>query len=172
MKTGTKSLLFGCHQFVLHPIFVLWAWIKLYDWPNWKELICIIIHDWGYWGCGNMDDKNGENHPWFAAVWAREFLDTVNTSRYFWLCLLHSRFLAKRAGNQPSKLCWADKLGTALMPVWLWVCLGTLSGEINEYINDIKYKSYNLDNSSKFKFFKSYQKYVYNLIILPKKVKN
>lgn len=57
MKTGTKSLLFGVHQFIWHPLTVLLAWIKLYGWPAWEELVCIIIHDWGYWGKSNMDGE-------------------------------------------------------------------------------------------------------------------
>ena len=33
MKIGTKSLLFGAHQFVLHPLFLALAWWKLYGFP-------------------------------------------------------------------------------------------------------------------------------------------
>ncbi len=29
-KGIAESILFGAHQFVLHPIFVLWAWIKFW----------------------------------------------------------------------------------------------------------------------------------------------
>ncbi|MCK5235828.1 MAG: hypothetical protein KAR06_02490, partial [Deltaproteobacteria bacterium] len=59
---GTKSLLFGVHQFIWHPITVLIAWCKLYGWPTWPELVCIIVHDWGYWGKPNMDGPEGEKH--------------------------------------------------------------------------------------------------------------
>ena len=45
MKLGTKSLLFGCHQFVLHPLFVLVAWWRLYGRPSWRMVVAIIVHD-------------------------------------------------------------------------------------------------------------------------------
>ena len=68
MKTGTKSLLFGVHQFIWHPVTVLIAWIWLYKrFPSWRELICMFVHDWGYWGKTNMDDEDGEKHPELGA---------------------------------------------------------------------------------------------------------
>ena len=63
MNVGTKSLLFGVHQFIWHPVTVLIAWVSLYGRPTWRELICIIVHDWGYWGAPNMDGEEGERHP-------------------------------------------------------------------------------------------------------------
>lgn len=159
MKIGTKSLLFGCHQFILHPLFVLWGWIKLYGLPNWKELVCVVIHDWGYWGLADMDGKEGEEHPKWAAAKAWGCLDSddVCDSRYANICLYHSRFLAKKLGKKPSKLCWADKKGTALMPAWLWVSLGSLSGEINEYLSCKKYEIYGLSKANPYQFFKDYK---------------
>ena len=88
MKTGTKSLLFGVHQFVWHPITVWMAWVWLFRrLPNWKETICIIIHDWGYWGKENMDDEEGEKHP----EWAFHFASKHLGKSYGLLCLYHSR---------------------------------------------------------------------------------
>jgi len=76
MNVGTKSLLWGVHQFAFHPVTVLLAWRELYGtWPNWKEMVCIIIHDWGYWGSPNMDGEEGEMHPIFAADLASDYLD-------------------------------------------------------------------------------------------------
>lgn len=50
MKEGTKSVLFGAHS-VVHSIMVIIAWKKLYfKWPSWKEIVCIFLHDIGYWG--------------------------------------------------------------------------------------------------------------------------
>lgn len=48
--------------------------------------------------------------------------------------LYHSRFLAKKAGAQYSKLCVADKYASILYPWWLYKILGNLSGEIHEYV--------------------------------------
>lgn len=175
MKIGTKSLLFGVHQIFLHPLFVLWGWKKLYGWPNWRELVCIIIHDWGYWGCADMDGKEGERHPVWAALWAggnlngwygveprrdalkKGFLKQNNY--YNELCLFHSRFLAKKLNIVPSKLCWADKLGSALYPPWLWVLLGTLTGEIKEYMESPKHKE-TIQETNPFKYFKVYREKV------------
>jgi hypothetical protein len=30
MRIGTKSVLFGAHQFAIHPWFVAWGWLKLH----------------------------------------------------------------------------------------------------------------------------------------------
>ena len=51
MTEGTKSFLFGCHQFFIHPVLVAIAWKKRYGaWPTWSELVCIAIHDIGLLG--------------------------------------------------------------------------------------------------------------------------
>lgn len=158
MKIGTKSLLFGVHQFLIHPFFVFGGWVKLYGWPNWKTFVCIIIHDWGYWGCSDMDGKEGEIHPEWAANIVNKYLDgweNKDPNEYYYLCLLHSRFWAKKLGPPPSGLCWADKLGTALMPTWLWVFLARLSGELDEYISDPHYEIHG--EKDPFKFFERYK---------------
>jgi hypothetical protein len=129
MNIGTKSLLFGVHQFILHPISVLLAWIKLYGKPSWKELICIIIHDWGYFGSPNMDGREGERHPEFAA----KIVGKLFGQEYHDLCLYHSRHYARKAGHMPSKLCWADKLCIKYNPWWLYIPLSWLTGELFEY---------------------------------------
>lgn len=68
MKTGTKSLLFGAHQFIIHPIFVAISWIKLYGW-TWKiqHWVAFWVHDLGYWGKSNMDGNEGKTHPELGA---------------------------------------------------------------------------------------------------------
>ena len=131
MRVGTKSLLFGVHQFIWHPVTVLIAWIKLYGLPNWRELICIINHDWGYWGSPNMDGEEGEKHPALAASLASRLLG----HDYFLLCLLHSRHYARQFNMEPSKLCWADKLSILYDPERFYLFRANLSGEIKEYRN-------------------------------------
>ena len=141
MQVGTKSILFGVHNFLWHPFTVILAWIELYGLPNWKELVCIFIHDIGYWGKPNMDGKEGEHHPEWAASWAKNWLDkndspwmlTDDYWIYYNLCLLHSRTCAKRYGAEPSKLCWADKLSCKYDPWWFYLPRAILSGEIKEY---------------------------------------
>jgi hypothetical protein len=136
MKVGTKSLLFGVHQFLYHPLTVTLAWKELYkSWPTWKEFICIFIHDWGYWGCPNMDGKEGEKHPELACIIACKLFPTQNKKDNYYgqLCLLHSRHYARKWNLSPSNLCWADKLCYKYDPVWFYTLRAKLSGEIKEY---------------------------------------
>jgi hypothetical protein len=133
MKVGTKSLLFGGHQFIIHPLFVYMAWVKLYKkLPNLGETICIIIHDWGYWGSPNMDGARGEFHPNIPSGWLIR-LNKGMPNYYSNLILCHSRFMARKYAMPVSKLCLPDKYGVALTPIWLIVFLTKLSGEIKEY---------------------------------------
>lgn len=145
-KVGTKSVLVGVHAFWWHPITVLLAWIELYGFPNLKELVCIFIHDLGYFGKPNMDGAEGESHPILAADWAIAHLDgfpkgtLMNPEflfyRYHNLCLFHSRTCAKKYGREPSKLCWADKLSIKYDPCWFYLIRARLSGELAEYRAD------------------------------------
>ncbi len=76
MKQGTKSILFGCHQFIWHPLFVIIGWTLYHNrFPKFWELICIIVHDWGIWGINYLDDpKNKLDHPRFGANIAEKYL--------------------------------------------------------------------------------------------------
>lgn len=148
MRVGTKSLLFGCHQFAIHPLFVAVAWWCLYgagrvefltygvrtsllDWRLW---VCFVVHDWGYWGSPNMDGLEGEQHPRLGARIAHALFDGPGEDGWRKLLLYHSRFLAKRDGAAPSAFCMADKLAIALYPPWVWVPLAWLTGEGREYM--------------------------------------
>lgn len=143
LRVGTRSLLFGVHQFLLHPIFVAVAWERLYgQWPrDWRVWLAIIVHDWGYWGKPNMDGSSGKTHPWMAARWfTRWFDDEVEslTGLGEWgvFCLLHSRSMSHFWTMPVSMLCAPDKVGSFLMPRWLYLKLARCSGELDEYIND------------------------------------
>jgi hypothetical protein len=131
MRLGTKSLLFGVHQFIFHPLFVLLAWNKLYNsFPNPKELLCIVVHDWGYFNSPNMDGPEGTLHPKRSADLIRFLGD-----EYYYLVLYHSRHYANIDKVLPSKLCWADKYSYKYDPIWFYVIRSNLSGEIKEYRN-------------------------------------
>jgi len=145
MRVGTKSVLFGVHQFLLHPIFVTRAWFILYGtMPRLHEWAAIITHDLGYFGKPNMDGPEGETHPEVMAAWWRKHFG--ESSRWWWTGRLsfgervaveilgHSRFHAAANGLPLSKLFRPDKLSTALYPRWLYLILGNLSGEIHEYM--------------------------------------
>jgi hypothetical protein len=129
LKVGRKSLLFGVHQFIWHPITVLLAWINLYGRPNWKEFVCIVIHDWGYWWAPNMDGLEGEKHPEFGAKLAGRWFGI----KYFDLCRYHSRHYSRNERREPSPLCWADKLSILYDPWWFYLPRAWLSGELFEY---------------------------------------
>lgn len=114
-----------------------------------------------------MDGEEGENHSELGAKIAFHLLDNHGQAKYlncYSLCLFHSRFYAKKLNAQPSKLCWADKLGTALMPAWLWVGLGLLTGEIIEYMTNEKYEQYMENKNCPYTWFADYRLFVDKLI--------
>lgn len=133
MNVGTKSILFGVHQFLLHPVFVARAWWIIYrQWPALHEWAAIITHDLGYWGAPNMDGSEGRAHPARAAAWWYHygaFGEKVANE-----ILGHSRFHAASNNLPLSKLFQPDKLSAALYPKWLYFLLGNLTGEIDEYM--------------------------------------
>lgn len=136
MKIGTKSVLFGVHQFIIHPIFVLRAWYICYGTrPSLAEFCAIVAHDVGYWGCPNMDGPEGEEHPERAASWWRRWFGSFG-NEVATIVLGHSRFHAAKNGLPLSRLFRPDKLATGLYPRWLYLILANLSGEIHEYIGN------------------------------------
>lgn len=130
LPIGSRSVLFGAHQFFIHPIFVFLGWWKLYGFPRDPRLwVAFVVHDLGYWGRGDMDGAEGEAHvEWGAGLmerwFGREWAD---------LCRYHSRYWANQHGVKPSRLCFADKMALVVTPVWMHVLLTRLSGEIVEY---------------------------------------
>jgi hypothetical protein len=135
MKVGTRSILWGGHQFILHPIFVALAWRRLYGaWPkSLPILFAFIVHDWGYWGKGDLDGEEGETHPEWGARLVSRYFDMPYSAEWFGFTAGHSRSYAARLEIPTSMLMRADKLATAMMPQWLYVALLWLSGEWYEY---------------------------------------
>ena len=143
MKVGTNSVLFGAHQFLIHPWFVAWGWWRLYGFPLDPRLwLAFVVHDLGYIGKLNMDGPEGETHPQLGAFLMAVLFDRSGewsvedgpTGRWGLFVLLHSRYYAKTLGKQPSRLCMADKLAIALTPAWLYLPMVRLTGEIHEYM--------------------------------------
>lgn len=147
MKLGTRSVLFGYHQFILHPLFVAAAWTKLYDFPVDPRLWCaFFLHDIGYIGKPNMDGIEGQQHP-FLGAHIMHFLfdgteseanwsgDAVKYRSALWhhFVLYHSRSLAKLYFAPTSPLNLADKLAFLFYPRWLLRLLYWMSGEYKEY---------------------------------------
>ena len=150
MTTGTKSVLFGAHQFLLHPWFVAWGWWTLYGFPFDPRLwVAFFVHDLGYIGKPNMDGPEGELHPYLGArimavLFDRPFRRRMNgiygLGPWGHFCLLHSRYYAKSLGKQPSRLCMADKLAIALTPGWLYLPMVLATGEVHEYMAHAKHR--------------------------------
>lgn len=134
MKVGTKSVLFGVHCFAIHPFLIALAWWKLYGFP-WDPRLwaCFFLHDIGYLGKPNMDGPEGEQHPYIGAEIVGWLFDWDGSHYWYEFCLLHSRYLAKKLGMQPSRLAIADKLVIAIEPSWLYLPRAIASGEIEDY---------------------------------------
>lgn len=148
MKVGTKSILFGCHQFLWHPLTVLLAYRKLFrTWPDFYGCLCIFFHDWGYWGCGDIDGNEGKLHPllgaqivgklvyWFDR-WKKidRFPAMLHAGFQAERCLLHSGSTARDNNMKPSDICWADKYCVCLEPDWFYLFRTWLSGESKEFV--------------------------------------
>ena len=61
--------------------------------------------------------------------------------------MFHSRFLAKKYGAKPSRLCMADKLALCITPWWVYRWTAGLTGEIREYRQDSANPSKGWDNA-------------------------
>ncbi|MFV0419307.1 MAG: HD domain-containing protein [Dysgonomonas sp.] len=130
MRIGTKSVLFGAHCFLIHPIFLFIAWCRLYGFPFDPRLwIAFLVHDLGYIGKPNMDGKEGEKHVELGAK-----IMSVFGAKWRDLSLYHSRYYAKKNNKPVSKLCYADKLAFACTPRWIYLPMVKATGEIREYI--------------------------------------
>lgn len=137
-----------------HPLTVAFAWRRLYGkWPNRYEWCAIFCHDLGYWGCPNMDGREGREHPvkgaklagnlarWVNKIFGPHWFDkasghnSVNHHQIetAMLSLGHSREYAKLSKFPPSKLCWADKFCCFYDPTWFYLLRAHLSGEIYEF---------------------------------------
>lgn len=145
MRIGTKSVLFGVHQFLWHPIVVALAWRKLYfKWPTFDEAIALVLHDIGYIGRRDMDGPDGLLHPVDGAEIARGVVfllhrDAIRAQRAYDLCIGHSCGFAKLTGKPVSKLCAPDKCSLLFEPWWFYKLRATLSGELSEYVNNAPY---------------------------------
>lgn len=153
---GTKSILYGAHCFFLHPLAVAVAWIRLFGFPSDPRIwIAFCVHDFGYWGCHDLDGAEGEQHVRLGSTLLGRLFDKASnptisgaisrTCDRLWghqpedlcwehFCLFHSRSFAKRSGQPVSRLCAADKLAFAVTPSRLYLVMVTLTGEVREYL--------------------------------------
>lgn len=127
---GSKSLLLGAHQVVLHPLFLAVAWARLYGFPRDPRLwVTFFTHDLGYWGLPNLDGPEGQRHPELGGkIMARLFGPEWGA-----FTRRHSRFYAQLEGAEPSPLCAADKLVLLVTPSWIYLPCVWFTGEAREY---------------------------------------
>lgn len=139
MKIGTKTVLFGVHQFLWHPFTVWRAWRWLYrSNPKWWQLVAIVCHDLGYIGKGDLDGREGRRHPDGGATITLKFVrwltnDQELHANAFFCSLLHSRAYAQDIDMEPSDLCWADKACILFDPPWFYLLRARLAGELPEF---------------------------------------
>jgi len=124
MTEGTKSYLIGCHQFLIHPLWVLIAWrLVNKGWPRWWELICIFLHDIGICGRNYLSDDNAKNGHWKrGAKWSLLIIDYLDHIPYsvrglqaYRLCAGHTM----ESDFPSSRLLRADKMARVVMPTWM-----------------------------------------------------
>jgi hypothetical protein len=151
MTIGTKSVLFGIHNPIIHGFFVFLAWWRLYGFPyNPKLWLCFLLHDIGYWGCRDLDGIRGKLHPYRGANLISLLCDSYegwafkkpSKSPWYYQSLYHSRYLAGINNSPPSRLCMADKAATIMTPVWLYLFIGKLTGEIYYYMDADKHRQH------------------------------
>jgi hypothetical protein len=135
LTLGTRSVLIGAHQFLVHPLFLALAWRQLYGFP-WDPRLwaAFFLHDVGYVGKVNLDGVEGESHPELGGkIMAKLFGEQWGDFTKY-----HSRFFAHFDQTSPSALCAADKLATTLVPKRLYLALIHLSGEVDEYLEHFR----------------------------------
>jgi len=126
LSEGTKSYLFGCHQFLLHPLWVLIAWrLEYKSWPKWWELVCIFLHDIGICGREYLSNKKAKKGHWYLGARESSWLFNSGLFSFMHLGLKPYLFIAghspSESGHPESKLYRADKRSWLVAPIWwLW----------------------------------------------------
>jgi len=116
MKEGTKSVLFGCHQFIIHPLFITIAWKKIYGrWPKLWQLVCIFLHDVGHIGKDYLSDYEQKRKHWILGSRLAKLF--FGWKGYHLICG-HTT----QSGCVRSKLFYADKYSWLIAPIW-WLRL-------------------------------------------------
>ena len=153
MTIGTRSVLFGAHQFLIHPLMVALGWWTLYGIPLDPRLwVAFFVHDLGLMGKPDIDGEKGEQHPYRGAFLMARWFDKEHKpiarllNRHFGKCpyhtnwyaftVLHSRYLRNRQfpDMELSMLCFADKMAIVVEPWWLYLPRVWLTGELKLYM--------------------------------------
>lgn len=141
LNVGARSVLYGAHQFLLHPRYVRLAWEQLYGPVRDPRLhLSFFLHDIGYLirNTPDMDGKAGEDHVLTGAAIMGHLFGAE--WEHFMLC--HSRFYARRIGSPVSRLGVADKLAPTLEDRETYLRRTLASGELWEYLWEFCYGKY------------------------------
>jgi hypothetical protein len=131
MRVGTKSILFGAHSFLIHPLALFEAWRRLYGFPWDPRLwVAFVVHDLGYFARASMEGAGSEVHVKLGG----KIMETLFGRRWGDLCRRHSREWCVRYGQPYSCLCVADKLAFVITPAWLYLPMARVTGELAEYM--------------------------------------
>lgn len=143
MTEGTRSYLFGCHHFLMHPIQDIRGWYYEHKrWPRWWEIVSIFCHDIGICGRQYLSVKGAKFGHWKAGaklakrividlymLWSRFFSKHSNAVDKA-MARFHGQMAynlvaghcpeesTHRASNlfRPDKRCWV------IAPMWwLWL---------------------------------------------------
>lgn len=144
MRVGTKSVLFGVHQFLMHPLTVAAAWVleyglesvydryvgyvSIFDPRLW---MCFFVHDLGYLGKENMDGLEGKLHPLLGG----KIMGKLFGSKWRMFCVCHSGSMCDILKTGRSRLHQPDKRAMLMWPEQLYISMGRASGEIYEYMS-------------------------------------
>lgn len=126
---GLRTYLFGLHNPALHTFLLLLSWRSIYkSWPNFKEFVCLLIHDVGYIQQDILDGPT-DNHPMLGAKIAGRLFG----EEYYELCAGHSRDFATKHDLELSRLALPDKFWPFLLPSSLFALIIRLGGERKAY---------------------------------------
>jgi hypothetical protein len=115
LSEGTKSILFGSHA-IIHSFFVLMAWHILYKkWPKFWQIVCIFIHDIGYFGMNHISEKSNKGHSLLGAKIGKRLFG----QKAFEFIVGHSRKDAEELNLPLSELEAPDDYSWVITPMWL-----------------------------------------------------
>ncbi len=119
ISEGTRSLLIGCHSFIIHPLMVLRAWRWWFgSWPAIWQIVCIFLHDIGLAGREYLSDPAIKKGHWrLGASWAERLFG----NKGFLFCAGHT----PESMGPRSDLWYADKASWLVAPIW-WMKLNYL----------------------------------------------
>ncbi len=116
MTEGTRSYLYGCHQFFMHPLMVTLAWKRLYGrMPRPWQLGCILLHDIGHIGRDYLTYYSEKRKHWILGA---RIAKKLFGEKGYALVASHTG----QSGFPRSELYYSDKYSWILSPIW-WLRL-------------------------------------------------